>query len=113
MSISCQGFNNQILTFKKGKNLNQRVLVTMNNDGEAVNAESTFIGVVDSIRGDVVGVQMEGYVEFPYSGSGFTTGNVALKPANSGTTVTGDTTGHHYYRVLTVNNRDQIIGFIL
>lgn len=113
MSNSYQGFNNQVLTFKRAEHLKEKALVTVNAEGKADFAETSFIGVVDSIRGELAGVQMEGYVEIPYSGSMPLPGILALKPVEQGKKVTVDETGKNFYRVINVDWNKATIGFIL
>lgn len=112
MSNSYKGFNNQILTFKKGTALEVNKLATMGSDGTAVTATNKFIGVVDSIRGEVVGIQLEGYVEVSYSGTTPTFGRAALK-ADSNGSVSVETSGTSYYTVIHIDTTNKIVGFIL
>lgn len=113
MSNSYLGFRKEVLTFTSVTGLEKGYATTISDTGViAVPDGLDFIGIVDSVRGTIAGVQMEGYVECRYSGTAPTLGICMLGGGAVGS-VKVSTTAKKYYRVLKVDTAKHIIGFIL
>lgn len=114
--ISYNGFNSKTITMTKNSEENLLgKIITVNSDNAAIapkNAE--FIGVCVSDNGDYIGVQVEGYVECPYTGTLGECGWVHLvsNGTNEVTTATA-AAGSVMRRVMNIDSSNKIVGFIL
>lgn len=113
MSNSYLGFQREILTLPVKTNITVGKVVTMGENGIALPAaDSDFIGLLDSVRGNVAGVQMKGYVECRYSTPAPTLGMCGLVSDASGNVKASDS-AMGKYRVLHVDTNIRVVGFIL
>lgn len=113
MSNSYLGFGKQVLTLPASGQLTVGKVVTMTKDGALHPAgDAEFIGVLDSLRGTVAGVQIEGYTECRYAGSEPAIGVGGLVADASGYVKTA-ASAMRKYRILKVDAARHIIGFIL
>lgn len=115
MGISFNGYNAKIVTFYAGEACEVGKAVTINEDGEAVCAgnNNRFIGICTSLRNGIAGVQVEGYVELPYSGTAPKHGvNRLICDANGCLTASIDDIAQ-YYKILKVDTDSKTVGFIL
>lgn len=115
MGISFHGFHAKVITFYAGESCEVGKAVTISEDGEAVKAANNgrFIGICTSLRNGVAGVQVEGYVELPYSGTAPKHGvNRLICAANDCLAASSDDMAQ-YYKILKVDTDNKIVGFIL
>lgn len=85
MSISFNGFNEQVLTFKTETELAAGTLVKMSGNGTVAACANgdKIIGVVLSCRDNLACVQVGGYINLPYSGTAPTTGYCGICAASA------------------------------
>lgn len=90
MSISFKGFNEQVITFATETELEVGTLVKMSSSAtvEKCKGNDLFIGVVVSSNGNIVAVQVCGYISVPYSGTAPALGITALSAADEKTVAT-------------------------
>lgn len=115
MSISYNGFNSKVMTFAAGENCKVGNPVTISEDGDVVipNINNRFIGVCTSLRNGIAGVQVEGYIEMPFTGTAPKMGVNRLTIGSHGEIVAGDNDNSEFYKILKVDVDNKIIGFIL
>ncbi len=112
MSISFNGFHEEIVTFEAASGVTAGVPVMMSANGKVQAVTSgAFCGIAKNVRGGYAGVQLTGYVSVPYSGS-LTVGYKQLAAASGGK-VTVDTTNGREYLVVEVDSTNNIAGIIL
>lgn len=113
--ISFNGFNSKVMTFAAGESCEVGKAVTINEDGEAVVPvrNSNFIGICTSIRNGVAGVQLEGYVEQPFTGTAPKTGVSKIVYDGAGGIAASSDESAQYHRVLKIDADNKIIGFII
>lgn len=113
MSNSYFGFHTEILTFPATGDLTPGKVVALGQDSIiAAPLDQDFVGVLNTIRGSVAGVQMEGYVECRYSGTAPVPGVCGLVADASGNVKVSDDSLRKY-RVLRVDTAKRVAGFIL
>ncbi len=113
MSISVNGFGENVLTFKAADGLTSGVPVKMsaNDTVSACAASNIFCGVAVEVSGAYAGVQLKGFVTLPYTGTAPTVGITALSANGSGG-VKADTNGQKYL-VTNVNTASATVSFML
>lgn len=113
--ISLQGFNNKVVTFESYNNL-ENGLVSFDSSGEVKNAgeNEDFFGVFVSKRDEFIGVQIEGYVELPYTGITPDYGykNI-IASAKKGVVVKDSPVAGKKRLIVKVDTVNKIVGFIL
>lgn len=115
MGISYNGFNSKVMTFYAGETCEVGKAVTINDDGEAVKPakDGNFIGICTSLRNGIAGVQLEGYVEQPYTGTAPKAGVNKIVFDGQGSIIASTDTAAQYYRILKVDTENKIVGFII
>lgn len=113
MKTSLKGYNAQTATFF-AEDVNSNYPVKPFSSGYVTNCidGNDFIGIAQTVRGDVVGVQLDGYVEVPYSGTAPTIGNVGLVADGNGG-VKQVASAVKKYKVLCIDASTSTVGFIL
>ncbi len=113
INISFKGFNNNCMTFSAGEGATIGAPAALDENGKIVNAEADekFLGVICNVRGDITGVQLEGYTEAKYTGTAPSLGWATLTADGEGG-VQADENGTAY-RVLKVDATNATVGFIL
>lgn len=111
-TISYKGFNVKVLTFDAENGVKNRPVV-LDNNGLLKPAEidDDFIGICTSFREKCAGVQMQGYIELPYSGEKPSFGYCKLSADGNGGVKTTSSLTAKYYRVIKAD--DKTVGFIL
>lgn len=115
MSISLNGYNNNVVTFEANENLTPG-LVVMDSSLIVKNAvaDDDFIGYAISKNGYITNVQTEGYIELPYTGSAMNLGYRALVASGAGTVANKESATVGKKRlVVKVDTQNKIVGFIL
>ncbi|MBQ7202863.1 MAG: hypothetical protein IJS03_02465 [Eubacterium sp.] len=115
MSISHKGYETKCLTFETGETITAGELVTVNSLGQAVKTSNggNFVGVCIAVRNGYASVQVEGYVELPYSGSAPSVGLATLVSDSNANIKAGGENDVVYYKVLKRDTTNKIVGFIL
>lgn len=69
MSVSFNNIDDLVITFKTNENLKvgRCVKLVANGTVATSGASERFIGIVDSVHGDVAGIKVRGYVKLPYT----------------------------------------------
>ncbi|MBQ2774712.1 MAG: hypothetical protein IJF40_02320 [Clostridia bacterium] len=113
MSISVNGFGENVLTFKAAGGLTSGVpvKVSANDTVAACAASNIFCGVAVEVSGGYAGVQLTGFVTLPYTGTAPTVGLTALS-ANGNGGVKADSNGNKYL-VTNVNTTASTVSFML
>ena len=114
MSFLYEGFNKKVLTFR-AQNLRKGSAVTLNAIAEATTSplEENFIGIVDSYRAGLAGVQITGYAEVKYTGAVPSIGYNKLVISTSGAVkLTTDSKARSYW-VVKLDIPNNTIGIIL
>lgn len=111
MDINFNGFQENILTFECTSTVAAGDPVKMSANGKVTvcSAGDNFIGIAKSVRDGYAAVQLSGYIEAPFTGSGVSIGYTTLT-ADSDGAVKAAQTGREYL-VLTVDS--STVGFIL
>lgn len=115
MSISLNGYKNQVVTFEANENLTPG-LVVMDNSLIVKNAvaDDDFIGYAISKNGYITNVQTEGYIELPYTGSTMNFGYRTLVASGAGTVANKESaTAGKKRLVVKIDAQNKIVGFIL
>ena len=86
MSVAFNGFNEKTLTFKTSQTIDKGTPVSMASNGTVAKTTTgnDFIGIAQSQRGDLVEVQLYGYVKSAYTSTAPTVGKTALGANGSG-----------------------------
>lgn len=112
-TVSFDGYRENVLTFdcyltKTG------FLASLANDGYAVQCidNNDFLGVAVSADGLHAAIQIDGYVEMPYTGDPPQRGYCALV-SDGNNNVKLSTTSKHIVRVIKVDTDSKTVGFIL
>ena len=111
MSISLQGYTEGIVTLKGTGAVG--ALVKMSGSGAVTETASgeNFCGVITSSHAGYTGVQLNGYVKLPYTGTAPTVGYAKLTADTAGKVKTA--TAGREYLVVTVDTAAALVGFIL
>lgn len=111
MSIKFNGYGEGVLTFTCASGVTAGSLVKMTDNGKVAvcSAGDKFIGVCLSVRGDIAAVQVGGYTELPFTGSGIAVGYCTLA-ADADGAVKSAQTGREY---LVIEVGASAVGFIL
>ncbi len=113
MSYSNSGFHKEVLSFPVQEEIALgRVVTVANGNAVKATAEKDFIGVLDTVRAGIAGVQMEGYVECRYSGTAPIVGVGGLVADANGYVKASDA-AQRKYRILQVNTSKHTVGFLL
>lgn len=113
MSISFNGIGRQMLTFyATGVTASSPVKMVSSQTVSNCAVSNDFIGVAINCRGEFAGVQTEGYVEMPYTGTAPVLGFTGLTANGSGG-VKADTAAAKKYKVITVDTAKKLVGFII
>lgn len=115
MSVSFNGYKNNVLTFENGGAL-LGYPVTINSEGKVINAASgsEFIGICTNTNGDYVSVQTDGYIEMGYNGTVPSYGLCGFVASSLGKILSADpTVKANTYVVVKVDEANSIVGFIL
>lgn len=113
-NISYRGFNSSALTFESDAEFKKGDPVAISAAGACSPAEEDdlFIGICVSVRGNLITVQMEGYVEVPYSGTAPECGwGLLCADGDGGVAVSEGTAA--VYRIISVDTVNKTVGFIL
>ena len=86
MSVAFNGFNEKTLTFKTAQTIDPGTPVSLasNFTVEKASTGGAFIGIARSQRGDLVEVQLYGYVKSDYTSTAPPVGKVTLGANGSG-----------------------------
>lgn len=111
--ISLKGFNEQTASFLAGGELEIGAPVALcgNNTVKRAGEGEDFIGVVVSLRGSLVGIQLCGYTRLGYSGAAPSLGYNSLAANGGGGVVVSS--GARSLLVTDVDTKDTSIGIIL
>jgi hypothetical protein len=115
MSISFNGYKNNVITFENG-NAALGYPMTVDNDGKASNASkgNDFIGVCTALSGDYASVQTDGYIEMKYVNSPPQFGVYGLVASGDGMVMAADPKEMaKSYTIVKVDTENNIVGFIL
>ncbi len=111
-TISYKGFNVKVLTFDaEGEVKNKPVVMDSNGLLKPASINDNFIGICTSLRERCAGVQMQGYIELPYSDEKPSFGYCKLTADGNGGVKTTSSETANYYRVIKID--DKTVGFIL
>ena len=113
MSVSTNGFGENVLTFKAASGVTAGVPVKISaNDTVAVcSAGNIFCGVATEVSGGYAGVQLTGFVALPYSGTAPAVGLSALSADGNGG-VKADSSGSKHL-VTKVDTTALTVSFML
>lgn len=114
MKISYKGYNNNVITMQN-ENAQIGDLVTVSQNGHATACASgkPFIGICVSRRGNIVGVQTDGYVELQYDNLP-EYGTCCFVAGGSKSVNTAEfTTALKSYKVLKIDTANKTVGFLL
>ena len=112
--ISHKGFNEKVLTFYTDGTIAPGALVKLDSNGKVIKAADTdFIGVAVSQRGQTVAVQVEGYVEAGATVSGLSYGWCGLICDEIGKVIDRGDSAPKKYLVVKLDSSNSIVGFIL
>ncbi|NMP37112.1 MAG: hypothetical protein GX051_03160 [Clostridiales bacterium] len=115
MSVSFNGFNEKILTFKTSGTVAAGAPVQLTSSGTVAASanDASFCGIAVTVSSDgFAGVQLCGYIEVPYSGTAPAVG-YALLESNGNGGVKVDTTNGRSVLVATVDTTASKVGIIL
>ena len=116
MSISFKGYGENVLTFEsKVSEAGVPVTVAEECTVRAAAADKDFIGITCEVNGEVAGVIMDGYVEMTYTGNTPAYGYCNLVADGSGgvKVAASGAASDHIVRVLKIDIKNKIVGFIL
>lgn len=113
MNIAYNGFHTDVLSMEADGNINIGSPVIVNDKGfcHAASNNAEIFGVAVSKRDELIGVQLTGYVELPYTSTAPTHGYCKLVCSNA-TSVKVSENGRQY-KVIKVDTANKIVGFIL
>ena len=114
MNISYKGYNTKFLT-AMGEGVEVGDCVKLNDSGLLVCAglNENFIGVAVSNRENVIGMQEQGYIEMPYTGTVPTYGYCKLVSLGNGAVKVGIGDNDRVYKVMMVDKESSTVGFML
>lgn len=114
--ISYNGFNTKVITMTKATDDSMlgKVVSIASNNAVVAPKGNEFVGVCVSDNGTYIGVQVEGYIECPYSGT-ITDCGWAHLVSNGTDEVASATasTGAVMRRVMKLDIDNKVVGFIL
>lgn len=114
--VSYNGFNSKVITISKAteENMLGKIVTVSGNNAVVAPKNSEFVGVCVSDNGAYLGVQVEGYVECPYTGTISECGwaHIVSNGTNEVATATA-TAGSVMRRVMKLDTDNKIVGFIL
>lgn len=113
MSVSVNGFNENVLTFKAeaSAKVNAPVKVSKNDTVAACTAGNAICGVVVNTNAGYAGVQLSGFVTLPYTSTAPTLGFTSLCADGTGGVKVGD--AGKKYLVTNVNTEKLTVSFML
>ena len=113
MSISVNGFNENVLTFKADSSVkvNSPVKLSSNDTVSACAAGNAICGVAVNADAGYAGVQLLGFVTLPYTGPAPSVGLSSLCADGTGGVKTGDV--GKKYLVTNVNTEKSTVSFML
>ena len=113
MSVSVNGFNENVLTFKAETTVkaNTPVKVSKNDTVAPCSAGNAVCGVAVNLHAGYAGVQLSGFVTLPYTSTAPTLGFSALCADGTGGVKVGD--AGRKYLVTNVNTEKQTVSFML
>lgn len=111
MSVSFEGFGNNVATFKTEEEITTYTAVKMSASDtvEACSSEA-FCGIAYCGKGGYTAVQLSGTVTMPYTGTAPEVGYTAL--AGNGESVIASESGREYL-VVSVNETENTVTFIM
>lgn len=114
-NISYRGFNASALTFESESEFTKGDPVAISAAGACSPAEEDdlFLGICVSVRGNLITVQMEGYVEAAYSGTAPECGWGKLCADGDGGVAVSEEETAPLYRIIEVDTVNKTVGFIL
>lgn len=114
MSIKLNGISNNVITFKANGNVTVGIPVrpSSNYSVVACTANSTFLGVVVNKSNDLVGVQVSGYFELPYSSTTPSIGFSKLAADGKGGLLLDSTYGREC-AIVYVDTATKTVGFLM
>ena len=115
MSINYKGYNSGTITCEKGDGLAVGYPVKFDPNNHAVPAGNgdEFVGICTAVRGDWASVQINGYVEMPYSGSITRASYVSLCADSNHKVKAGSVDATKHFKLLCLDATNSTIGFIL
>ena len=115
MNISYNGYNTHVLTMEANENITVGKPVCQDSDGDLIPApnDKSPIGVCVYKRGELAGIQTDGYVELPYSGNAPGYGYAKLYGNGTGGVLVTTAAAATAFKVLKVDTTNGIVGFIL
>ncbi len=114
MNISYNGYDTKYLTME-GYNVSIGDLVQIDNNNTlcAVSKDSNFIGIVATMRDNLVSMQEQGYVEMKFEGVMPNNAYCKLVAGNNNTVKNDDVHGQKAYKIIKIDNEKKIVGFLL
>ena len=113
MSISFNGYGENIITFNTGK-VTQGYPVAVSAEKTVSNSAANvdFIGIAYSTNESITAVKTDGYVELPYTSTPPTVGYSRLVSNGTGGVKVNENAGKSY-KVLFVDAVNAVVGFML
>lgn len=115
MTFTYRGYGKNVLTFRKGENptIGSPVKMVYNNQiTDAGDGEEIF-GICTSIRNNYCGVQIEGYVELPYTGTKPNYHHSKIVSNGEGGVKVSTASSVAEHKIIKVDETNKICGFIL
>ncbi|MBQ7654245.1 MAG: hypothetical protein IJS17_04160 [Clostridia bacterium] len=114
MNVAFMGFNEKTLTLKTSQTIEKGTPVTMSANGtvEKASAGSAFIGIAQSQRGELVEVQLYGYVKSEYTSTAPSVGRAALGANGTGGVKTVSSGGTDCI-VLSVDTANSTVEYLI
>lgn len=112
--VSYNGFNEKLLTFRNIEvKVGDPIAIKLDGVAERANNNSEFLGICVGIPAEgYATIQVEGYIEVPYTGTKPEPGYMPFTSNGNGG-IKMETGGRILYKVLKVDTTKRIVGLIL